>query len=65
MRSDHIRSFTGPYFAAFGLNLEIGVSLRIQSECSKIWTRETPNTDAFHAVNVPLNLCQSSMYSYM
>ena len=36
MRSDHIRSFTGPYFAAFGLNLEIGVSLRIQSECSKI-----------------------------
>ena len=23
------------------------VSLRIQSECTKIWTRETPNMDSF------------------
>ena len=26
------------------------VSLRIQSECGKIWTRKTPNTNSFHAV---------------
>ena len=26
------------------------VSLRIQSECGKIRTRKTPNTDTFHAV---------------
>ena len=26
------------------------VSLRIQSECEKIRTRKTPNTDAFHTV---------------
>ena len=27
-----------------------GVSFRIQSECAKIGTRETPNTDTIHAV---------------
>ena len=38
-------------FSAFGLNTEkYGVSLRIQSECGKIRTRKTPNTDTFHAV---------------
>ena len=43
--------FSGPYFPAFGLNTEIyGVSLRIQSECKKIWPRKTPNTDTFYAV---------------
>ena len=32
------------------------VSLRIQSECGKMWTRNTPNTDTFHAVSnkIPL-----------
>ena len=29
---------------------EIGVSIRIQSECGKIRTRKAPNTDTFHAV---------------
>ena len=30
----------------FGLNTEkYGASLRIQSECGKIWTRITPNMD--------------------
>ena len=29
---------------------EIWVSLRIKSECGKMWTRVTPNTDIFHAV---------------
>ena len=33
--------FSGPYFPAFGLNEErYSVSLRIQSECAKIWTRK-------------------------
>ena len=26
------------------------ISLRIQSECGKMWTRITPNTDTFYAV---------------
>ena len=29
-----------------------GVSLGIQSECGKIRTRKTPNTDTFHAVTL-------------
>ena len=36
-----IWSFSGAYFPAFGLNTErYEVSLCIQSECGKIWTRE-------------------------
>ena len=27
------------------------VSLRIQSECGKMWTRINPNTDTFYAVS--------------
>ena len=50
-KSVRIRSFSGPYFPAFGLNTErYGVSVRIQSECGKIRTRKTPNTDTFYAV---------------
>ena len=53
VRSVHIRSFSGPYFPTFRLNMEkYFVSLRIQSECGKIRTSETPNTDTFHAVVV-------------
>ena len=26
------------------------LSLRIYSECEKMWTRKTPNTDTFHEV---------------
>ena len=38
-RSVRIRSYSGPYFSAFGLNTERhGVSLRIQSECGKMRT---------------------------
>ena len=49
-KSVHIRSFFSPYFRVFELNLErYGVSLRIQSECGKIRTRKTPNTDTFHS----------------
>ena len=51
VKSVRIRSFSGPYFPAFGLNTErYGVSLRIQSECGKIRTKKTPNTDTFHAM---------------
>ena len=47
-----IRSYSGPYFSAFGLNRErYFVSLRIQSECGKILTRITLNTDTFYAVS--------------
>ena len=44
MKRVRIRNFSGPYFPAFGLNMNrYGVSLRIQSERGKIWTRKTPN----------------------
>ena len=44
--------YSGPYFAAFGLNTERYLeSFRIQSKCGKIRTRITPNTDIFCAVN--------------
>ena len=32
------------------------VSLRIQSECGKIRTRITPNTDDFHAVDINIRI---------
>ena len=51
MKNVRIRSYSGPHFPAFGLNAErYGVSLRIQSECRKMGTRITPNTDSFYAV---------------
>ena len=51
LTSVRIRSYSGPYFPAFGLNTErYRVSLRIQPKCGKMLTRMTPNTDTFHAV---------------
>ena len=45
------RSFSGSLFPALGLNTErYSVSLRIQSECGKIRTRKTPNTDTLYVV---------------
>ena len=36
-----MKSFSGPYYPAFGLNTETyGVSLRIQFECGKIRTKK-------------------------
>ena len=53
VKSVRIRSFSGQYFPAFGMNTErYGVSPHIQSKCGKIQTRQTPNTDTFHAVFV-------------
>ena len=43
-----IRSYSGLLFPIFELNTErYRLSLRIQSECGKMWTRITPNTDTF------------------
>ena len=56
VKSVLIGSFSGPYFPAFGLNTErCRVSLRIQSDCGKMRTRRTPNTDTFYAVYFPEN----------
>ena len=51
MKSVRFQSFPGLYFHKFGLNTEIySVNLRIPSECGKIRTRKTPNTDTYDAV---------------
>ena len=55
VKSVRIRSYSGPHFPACGLNTErYCVSLRIHSECGKISTGITPNTDTFYAVKVKL-----------
>ena len=51
VKSVRIRSYFGPHFPIFELNTErYGVSLRIQSDCGKMRTRITPNTNTFHSV---------------
>ena len=51
MKSVGIRSYCGPYFLAFGLNTKrYEVPLRSQSECGRIRTRITLNTETFNAV---------------
>ena len=55
MKSVRIRSYSGPHFPVFGLNVErYSVSLRIQSECGKMQARITPNTDTFYVVQIIL-----------
>ena len=49
VKSVRIRCYSGPYFPEFRLNTERYE--RIQSECGKIQTRITPNTDTFHTLN--------------
>ena len=50
-KSVRSRSYSGPYFPALGLNTErYATSLRIQSECRKMRTGITPNTDTFYSV---------------
>ena len=52
IKNVRIWSYSGTHFPAFGLDTErYSVSLRIQSECGKMWTRINPNTDTFHAVS--------------
>ena len=51
-KSVRIRSFSGPYFHAFGLNMEIfSVNFRIQSKCEKIRTRKIPSASTIYAVS--------------
>ena len=51
VKSVRIRSYSDPHFPAFALNTDrYGVSLRIQSECGKMWTRITPNKNIFYTV---------------
>ena len=51
VKSVRVRSYSGLHFPAFGLNTErYSVSLRIHSECGKMWIKITPNTDTFYAV---------------
>ena len=58
VKSVRIRSYSVPYFPAFGRNMErYGVSLRTQSECGKMRTRIIPKTDTFHAA---ILFCNSS-----
>ena len=58
-----IRSYSGLYFPAFGLNTKrYGVSLRIQSKCRKIQTRTTLNTNTFQEVNFTLKNINILLY---
>ena len=51
VKSVRIPSYSDPYFPAFGLNTEgYTVSLCMKSECGKMQTRKTPNTDSFYTM---------------
>ena len=73
VKSVRIRSYSDPYFPAFGMNTQIyEESLRIQYESGKVQTRITPNTDTFHAVQlcrklyqVPWCFPRSSLFKYL
>ena len=54
VKSVCIRSFSDPYFPAFGLNMER------YSVCEKIRTRKTPNTDTFHEMLLSTSLHESN-----
>ena len=59
-----IRSFSGPYFPAFGMNTErYGLSIRIQSKCGKIRATKTPNKDIFYAVCIILEMVDKALPS--
>ena len=65
IKSIHIQNFSGPYFLAFGPNTDTyPVNLRIQSECGKIRTRKTLNTDTFDAVSFWKYSCFKFMEGY-
>ena len=64
IKSVRIRSYSGPYFPAFGLTTErYEVSLHIQFECWKMWTRITPNTDTFYAVHKGLQTIRPQRFA--
>ena len=54
------------FWSAFSrIRTEHGVSLRIQSECGKIRTRITPNTETFHAVLIIIFFCTYYFFVHM
>ena len=58
-----IRSYSAPYFHAFGLNTErYGVSFQCKS--GKIPNRITPNTDTLHEVTMNYLTGNSILYRY-
>ena len=62
VKSVPIRSSSGPFFPAFGLNTEIyRVNLRIQSKLKKMRNRKSPNKDTFHAVLWILHFIQPDL----
>ena len=63
VKSVRIRSFSGPYFPAFGQNTD-RYARRIQSECGKIRTRKTSNMDTFHAVSADSCSAEAHFWSY-
>ena len=61
MKSVHVQRFYRLYIFPH-LNVErYSVSLHIQSDCGKIWTRKTPNTDTFHVALVSVSVTISNM----
>ena len=57
VKSFCIPNFSGPYFHAFGLNMErYSVFLGILSECRKMQSRKTPNMDTFYAATTFLSV---------
>ena len=55
--------FSGPYFAAVGINTErCRVSFLFQFKCGKIRTRKTPYLDTFHAAH--LKTAESSNFGH-
>ena len=66
VKSVRIRSHSGPYFPAFGLNAKrYSVSLLIQSEYGKIRTRITPNTDTLYTGVFHMYFCQNSSQNFL
>ena len=47
VKSARIRSYSGPHFPTFALNME-RYEVCIQPKCGKMRTRITPNADTFH-----------------
>ena len=64
VKNVRIRSFSGPYFPAFRLNMgRYSVSLRIKSKCGKIWTRKFPSRNTFYAVWLSLTFSCKRQHS--
>ena len=63
-KSVRIRSYSGPYFPAFGLNTEkYFLSLCIQSKCAKMRIGITLNRDTFYPVNRNIIIYLISTYN--